>query len=118
MIEIAEKKVVINGSVLLRKSESTVKFSGENGLTVVVVFDADGTGRPSIAPSFSKGVFRLPLSNFGSALGMAVAGSMTAQLSSGTPRPGLWALSYALSVHLIGEDFRNLHLTITEERVA
>ena len=119
MIEIAGKKVVINETVLLKKGEDKVRFSGKNGLNVMVMFVNDGTNRPSIAPTFRDGSFQLPLANFGSTLGMAVSGSMVAQLSLTSLQAGdTWKLSYSLSVHLIGEEYRSLQLTISEEQLA
>lgn len=118
MISIAGKRVVINETVLLKVEESSIDFEGDHGLRIQVLFRSDGTSKPSIAPDFAKGVFRLPLNNFGSTLGMAVGGTMTAQTSQQHPRPGAWMLSYALVVHLIGENYRSLQITVSEARIA
>lgn len=119
MVEIDGRQAILSEQVLLGTGQKTATFRGQNGLAIEVSFSSDITAKPSVIPRFDSGVFRLPLVNFGSTLGMAVSGQISAQLRTGTnPRPGAWVLSYSLSVHLVGDDFRLVSLTVTEARVA
>lgn len=119
MITVSGKPVVLSEQVLLRRGENNVVFSADGGLQIEVVFLDDGADKPAISPRFETGKFLLPLSNFGSPLGMAVSGRISAQKSATHPRgPGVWSLAYSLSVHRVGEEVRLVTLTVTEERVA
>ncbi len=118
MIQVDGREVVVNETVLLRIDEQKVRFDGPYGLVVVVSFNNDGTGRPSLSPRYNEGQFWIPLYNFGSTLGMAVDGRITVNTKATHPRPGAWLLHYRIAVNLIGDKFRNLHLTLVEERVA
>lgn len=118
MISIQGRRVVINENVLLARDEDQVVFEAEHGLKMQVRFINDGTGKASLSTSFSEGRYQINLSSFGSALGTAVSGSMVARTTIGHPRPGEWRLRYSLSVHTVGEAFKNLKLTVSEERSA
>ncbi|TPM39360.1 hypothetical protein FJ951_27005 [Mesorhizobium sp. B2-2-3] len=117
MIEIEGNSVVLSKQVLLREDEHRVKFQVEEGFSVEITFSSDATAKPSLSPRAEEGVFRLPLANFGSPLGMAVSGMMNLRAGSVKGQAGTWAYKYALCVHLIGDKFRLVTFTITEARV-
>lgn len=116
MILIKGRQVVLNESIVLRKDEDQVLVEGNYGLKVQLSFINDGTAKPSLSPNYSDKMFKFLLSNFGSALGMAVSGEMTFTPSGSTGVKPM-RLRYALSVHTVGEDYRCVALTVSEEGV-
>ncbi|WP_037377572.1 hypothetical protein [Sinorhizobium americanum] len=118
-LQINGQRVVFHGQVALAERDTSIRLSGEKGLEIEVDFTSDNTGKASVLPRFSHGIFRITLANFGSPLGMAVSGTLNATTVSPTG-PGTWGLKYTVACQTIGDERPNrlVNLTIVEARLA